>query len=151
MPHVGRSYPYLFEFWQAECFFWPGFVPRKLHVSCSLGYGSAWDLLAGGVVTDVGVAGWFLAGDPRWHYADPGGAFTVDVLMHMVAPLPDKRYSISVHMSLPPAIGILSYGEVFSPQYSFGGWTFVYADYLPPYSFGVPPPFAIRPATWSEV
>lgn len=33
MPHIGRNYPYLPEYWATEAWFWPGFVPWKLVAS----------------------------------------------------------------------------------------------------------------------
>lgn len=149
--HKGLAYPYLFEFWQCELFFWPGLVPRKVHVSCPLGYGTSWDRLNPGLVTDVGVADAFLTGDPRWIYSDPGGVFIVTVLFHKTATHP-KRYSGSVRVEeVGPSVASLASGELVGPQYVFAGPLMTLVTTSPPYSLGLVPPVVIRPATWSEI
>lgn len=150
--HKGHTYPFLREFWQAECFFWPGFVPRKLYVEAPLGYGSSWDRLAGGVVTDVGVPDFFSVGDPFWSYVDPFGGWALEVLLHKVAsPIP-KSYSITARIvEVGPSVAVLQHGQVESPQYSFGGWYYDFCSNFPPYSLGAIFPLLIRAAVWSEV
>lgn len=149
--HLGRTYPFLFEHWQAWCFFWPGFVPRKLHVSCPAGFGTSWARLAGGVVTGIGQPDAFSIGDPKWTYTDPGLAWQLRVLLHRVNDFP-CRYSITASLEeVGPVVTSEVYGEVSSPQYAFSGWTFTFASNFPPFSLGVVPPLQIRAATWSEV
>lgn len=149
--HVGRTYPYLKEFWQAECYFWPGWPPRKLHVSCPLGYGTSWDRLNLGLVTDIGIPNAFSVGDPAWDYLDGSGLWDLQVLLHKVGVFP-VVYSIVIRLrEFGPVVTSVIDGTVASPQYAFGGWTLLHCSNFPPFSLGVVPPIAIRPATWSEV
>jgi hypothetical protein len=149
--HRGHLYPYLFERWQAECFFFPGFVPRKLYVSCPVGFGSSWDRLSVGVVTQTGAPDALSTGDPLWLYVFPGGTADLSVLFHRVAVFP-KEYSVIVRIAEHgPMVASLITGSVMSPQRSFAGWQLSYASNFPPYSLGVVPPIVIRPASWSEV
>lgn len=150
--HVGLLYPYLFENWQATCFYWPGFVPRKLKVSAPAGYGTTWDLLNAPTVTDVGVPDAYDVGEPSWSYTDPGGLFTYEVFFvraNIDLPL-DHEVFVRVD-DLVAGVSVVSQGLVVSPQYSFTGWEFFYSSPLPPFSIGIPVPLLIEAATWSEV
>lgn len=149
--HLGRHYPFLFEFWLVEAFFWPGYVPRKLHVSCAPGYGSDWDRLSPGIVT----TGYFtddpITGDLVYTYFFAAAVRTLQVRFHKVADDP-KRYSIVVRFLGPLQPTIVANGEFGSPQYSFPAeWGFFFVSTFPPWSLGGLPPLQIRAATWSEV
>lgn len=149
--HVGHHYPFLFQFWQAECFFWPGYVPRRIFVQGPAGFGSSWDRLVPGLVTDIGQPDFFLAGDPAWEYLDPGGLWDLQVLFHKVG-LSPVVYSINVRLrEFVPNVTSVVDGEVAAPQYTFGGWILQHCSNFPPFSLGVVPPLTIRAATWSEV
>jgi hypothetical protein len=149
--HRGQLYPYLREFWQAELNFWPGFVPRKVHLSCPAGYGTSWDRLVGGVVTEVGVPDAFSVGDPGWFYIDPGSLWEVQLLIHKTANTP-KQYTWAVRVQETGVVtASLTFGEQAAPSYVFSEPVWVSTSHFPPYSLGVTVPIAIRPATWTEV
>jgi hypothetical protein len=149
--HLGRTYPFLFERWKVECFFWPGYIPRKLHVSCPAGFGSSWARLSSGVVTDVGIDYPAHLGDVQWWYTDPSLLWQLRVIFHQTVVQP-KEYGIFVQLiEFVPVVTSVIGGRVLSPQYTFGGWSLETCSNFPPYSLGVVPPLSMRPATWSEV
>lgn len=150
--HVGRSYPYLFSFWQSSTFFWPGYVPRKLHVQCPVGFGSSWDRLSSGITTDVGVPDAFNIGDPLWTYYGPSGDWKLEVLIHAVVVGPPLWDTIRVTLyEFTPGVTVYQAGDIIGPQFSFSGWTWSSSAFIPPYSNGAVAPIQIRAATWSEV
>lgn len=150
--HLGRLYPYLFEYWEGTCFFWPGYVPRKLFVQCPPGFGSSWDRLAGGIVTGIGVPDVLSVGDPRWTYSDPGGAWNLTVDIHRVSPTPHLEHSLIVRLEeIVPSVASLSPAELFGERTSFDGWAWLPSSNFPPYSLGAVIPMLVRAADWSEV
>lgn len=149
--HLGLLYPYLWEFWQCELQFWPGFVPRKLHISCATGYGTSWDRLAPGIVTNVGVPDSFATGDPYWEWLDAINNWKVDVLIHKTGINPTV-YSWGIRVQeIGIAVSSQTYGFMAGPQYVFANPVWAAVSTFPPYSLGIIPPIVIRPATWSEV
>lgn len=149
--HLGKVYPYAFQYWQCEVQFWPGFVPRKIHAQTLVPNGDHWDLLLGGVVSDLLVPDAFLVGDPFWSYVEPMGFFTFEFLMHKIASSP-TIYSAVARLAVPgPHVNVIS--TPIGPEVrSFGGygWTLNSGVDLPFFN-GVNPSLQIRGATWSEV
>lgn len=78
--HVGKVYPYLFEYWATEWLFWPHYCPRELTFTRTLP-SSGWDIITINT-PQVAVFDHFLAGtgaDPVFLWVDPGGAGEVTV------------------------------------------------------------------------
>lgn len=149
--HLGRPYPFHIQSWECEVQFWPGLVPQQLHVQTDGHNGDSWDLLAGGIVTDVGdpdVGG--LPGDISYFFNDPLGVYQLRVLYHKVAISP-KKYSVSMRMKIGLHANIASC-EIGPEERSFGGyaWT-LNSGASPPFFNGHSPGTQIRGATWSEV
>lgn len=48
MPHKGRTYPYAVHYWATEGWFWPGFVPWRMHLLFASAPGLPWSLLSPG-------------------------------------------------------------------------------------------------------
>lgn len=149
--HVGHSYPFLWEFWSAECFFWPGFVPRKIFIRVDVGSGTGWASLSTGVVTDVGAPSLTIAGDVLWTFTTADGLWDGEILLHKVATLPNKQYTCTVRLEDHFGNNAFTFAELTSPYFNFGIPLFLLANNNPPYSNGVPPIFTIRAATWGEV
>ena len=149
--HIGSQYPYLREFWQAECYFWPGWVPRKLYVAVDSLTTDSWSLLHTPIVTDVGTPDAFSIGDPVWTYDDPGGAFRLEVLLHKVSTYPNIAYSTPTRLILPSGHVGLASGQVNGPQRIFGPLPYDQASFDPPFFSGAVPGLLVRAAVWSEV
>jgi hypothetical protein len=149
--HVGKLYPYAYEFWQCEVQFWPGFVPRKIFAQTVHPNGDAWDLLLGGIVSDVMLPDAFLVGDPLWSYTEPMGFFVFEFFLHKIQQWP-KRYSAVARLQVPgPAACAISTG--IGPELrSFGGypWSLISGPSPPDFNGNIPA-LTIRAATWSEV
>lgn len=43
--HKGKLYPYLPKYWATECWFWPGFLPWKMHVIVPVTNFGPWSFL----------------------------------------------------------------------------------------------------------
>ena len=73
--HLGRSYPFLDEFWLVETQFWPNFVPRKFTcLNGTLGQGTLWDSWNSALsVSGIGVEDGPNAGDGRWIFVAQDG------------------------------------------------------------------------------
>ncbi len=149
--HKGLSYPYLKEYWQCELLFWPGFAPQEVHLFCPLGYGTSWDRLNAGIVTQFSIADAFDVGDPAWVYIDPANLWEVQLLIHKTG-LSPKQYTWGVRIQeTGQANASLAFGEMVGPNYVFTDPAWVGVNHFPPFSLGIIPPIRIRPATWSEV
>jgi len=67
--HRGRPYPYHKTYWATEAWFWPGFVPHKMHLEMGVGAVEPWNVIPQGhkAVSEVGTHA-----DPpkimRYHY-----------------------------------------------------------------------------------
>ncbi len=57
MPHLGRRYPYLVEYWAGRGWFWPNFLPWKYLASFRPGLDGIWSTIldAEGIVSEAGV------------------------------------------------------------------------------------------------
>lgn len=149
--HKGRTYPYNYHFWAVECFFWPGFVPSNLFISCPTGYGSDWDRLSAGLVTTQVFDDTPGTGDITY-----GHVFSdlrlLRVVFHKTSDVP-KQYGVVVRFQkfLQPTIA--QNGEIIGPQRTFPpsdwGWNFV--SNFPPWSNGSIVPLLIRGATYAEL
>ena len=149
--HLGRIYPFAFEFWQVETQWWPGYVPKKLYVDCGLGAGTFWDKLNGGIVTAVMEPDWFGTGNVRWVATgfSPGYNFQFSIVK--TADGPPKNYGANASISGPGPLVVNAISATNGDSTDFGPFTFGTSSILPPYSLGTIPPLTIRPATWSEV
>lgn len=148
--HQGRLYPYMREYWQAECQFFPGYVPRRWFIKTAGINGDSWDLLIGGIVTDVGLPDAFAVGDPLWSYSSGVLGFTLELLWHKTSLTP-LVYTPSLRMARFFHANVIS-GEVAAPQYTCGGLGFTVSSGPDlPFFNGTIPAITCRPARWSEV
>jgi hypothetical protein len=153
MPHNGRHYPFLPQYWAGRAWFWPGFVPWKLHgqtVGVLLppwdAIGSGWSGLSSPGVpsTDRSECYWDFAGagPPPW-------SFRITLRRSGLLPAlwQAEWEAVMPSTGLPSADAIADqvYPQttVFLPAFaSFVGF--------PPYNSGIGPNLSFRPASYAE-
>jgi hypothetical protein len=153
MPHDGRSYPFNPEFWVAPAWFWPGFVPWKLHAKNLSPEFAPWDGIP---------LGWEGVSDAA--VIDPAGAF-IDYFFPQ--PVPHDSNTFRVRLSrlgdLPGAtarweIFCTAEGPVFAyavvdqayPQRIVFCPTWIDFEGFLGYGSGLGPFLECRPATYAE-
>ena len=153
MPHNGRHYPFLPKYWSGLAWFWPGFVPWRLHGEQIGVLLPPWDRIG------LGWSGLSIPGVPNSDCSQvdydftgigpPTWSFRITMSRFGGSPVIWKAQWNIVMPSTGPIFANARLRQLY-PQMAVFAPAFATFTGHPPYNSGIGPNLSFRPASYAE-